>query len=102
MTIANSVLVQSPLYVAGNLCLTNTSAITAGPLVVQGSLTMSQSANYAGTSTTPSTSSRSERVQMEEQLAAQPLPAGGGSKRLRQRLCDDHHEQPRHVGELHG
>jgi hypothetical protein len=53
MTIANSVLVQSPLYVAGNLCLTNTSAITAGPLVVQGSLTMSQSANYAGTSTTP-------------------------------------------------
>ena len=53
MTIANSVLVQSPLYVAGNLCLTNTAAITAGPLVVQGALTMSQSANYAGTSTTP-------------------------------------------------
>ena len=53
MTIANSVLVQSPLYVAGNLCLTNTSAITAGPLVVQGSLTMSQSANYAGTVGTP-------------------------------------------------
>jgi hypothetical protein len=53
MTIANSVLVQSPLYVAGNLCLTNTSAITAGPLIVQGSLTMSQSANYAGTSGTP-------------------------------------------------
>jgi hypothetical protein len=53
MTIANSVVVQSPLYVAGNLCLTNTSAITAGPLIVQGSLTMSQSANYAGTSGTP-------------------------------------------------
>jgi len=53
MTIQQSVLVQSPLYVAGNLCLTNTAAITAGPLVVQGSLTMSQSANYAGTSTTP-------------------------------------------------
>ena len=34
---------------------------------------------------------------MEEQRAAQPLPAGGGSERLRQRLCDDHHEQPRHV-----
>jgi hypothetical protein len=53
MTIANSVLVRSPLYVAGNLCLTNTAAVTAGPLVVQGSLTMSQSANYVGTSTTP-------------------------------------------------
>ncbi len=53
MTIQNSVLVQSPLYVAGNLCLTNTAAITAGPLIVQGSLTMSQTANYAGTSGTP-------------------------------------------------
>ncbi len=53
MTIQNSVLVRSPLYVAGNLCLTNTAAITAGPLVVQGSFTMLQSANYAGTSTTP-------------------------------------------------
>jgi Tfp pilus assembly protein PilX len=53
MTIQNSVLVRSPLYVAGNLCLNNTAAITAGPLVVQGSFTMAQSANYAGTSTTP-------------------------------------------------
>ena len=53
MTIQNSVLVQSPLYVAGNLCLTNTAAITAGPLIVQGSLTMIQTANYAGTSGTP-------------------------------------------------
>ena len=53
MTIQNSVLVRSPLYVAGNLCLNNTAAITAGPLIVQGSFTMSQSANYAGTSTAP-------------------------------------------------
>jgi hypothetical protein len=53
MSIQNSVLVQSPLYVAGNLCLTNTAAITAGPLIVQGSFTMSQSANYAGTSSVP-------------------------------------------------
>jgi hypothetical protein len=53
MTIANSVLVRSPLYVAGNLCLTNTAAVTVGPLIVQGSFTMSQSANYAGTSATP-------------------------------------------------
>jgi len=53
MTIANSVMVNSPLYVAGNLCLTNTAGITKGPLVVQGSMTMSQSANFAGTSGTP-------------------------------------------------
>jgi Tfp pilus assembly protein PilX len=53
MTIQNSVVVQSPLYVAGNLCLNNTASVTAGPLVVQGSFTMSQSANFAGTSTTP-------------------------------------------------
>jgi Tfp pilus assembly protein PilX len=53
MTIQNSVLVRSPLYVAGNLCLTNTAAVTAGPLIVQGSFTMAQSANYAGTSSTP-------------------------------------------------
>jgi Tfp pilus assembly protein PilX len=53
MTIQQSVVVRSPLYVAGNLCLNNTASITAGPLVVQGSFTMSQSANFAGTSTTP-------------------------------------------------
>src|SRR5215211_6959298 len=53
MTLQQSVLVNSPLYVAGNLCLQNSSAITAGPLIVQGSLSMDQSANYAGTSTTP-------------------------------------------------
>jgi Tfp pilus assembly protein PilX len=53
MTIQNSVVVRSPLYVAGNLCLTNTASITAGPLIVQGSLTMSQSSNFAGTSATP-------------------------------------------------
>jgi hypothetical protein len=53
MTIQQSVLVNSPLYVAGNLCLQNSAAITAGPLVVFGGLSMSQSANYAGTSTTP-------------------------------------------------
>jgi hypothetical protein len=53
MTIQQSVIVQSPLYVAGNLCLNNTAAVTAGPLVVQGSLTMAQSANYAGTASVP-------------------------------------------------
>jgi Tfp pilus assembly protein PilX len=53
MTIQNSVVVRSPLYVAGNLCMTNTASVTAGPLIVQGSLTMSQSSNFVGTSTTP-------------------------------------------------
>jgi hypothetical protein len=53
MTLTSSVVVNSPLYVAGNLCLQNTAAIAKGPLVVHGSLTMSQSANYAGTSSAP-------------------------------------------------
>ena len=53
MTVTQSVLINSPLYVAGNLCLQNTAAINAGPLIVHGSLAMSQSANRAGTSTTP-------------------------------------------------
>ena len=42
MTISQSVLVRSPLYVAGNLCLAQSAAVTAGPLVVQGSLTLDQ------------------------------------------------------------
>lgn len=53
MTIQQSVVVQSPLYVAGNLCLQNTASITAGPLIVHGSMTMTQSANFAGTSSAP-------------------------------------------------
>ncbi len=53
MTLSQSVVVSSPLYVAGNLCLQNTSSITAGPLIVHGGLTMSQSANFAGTSAAP-------------------------------------------------
>src|SRR5919201_1071966 len=53
MTIQQSVIVNSPLYVAGNLCLQNSAAITKGPLIVFGSMTMTQSANYAGTSSTP-------------------------------------------------
>jgi hypothetical protein len=42
MTISQSVEVRSPLYVAGNLCLTQSAAVTAGPLVVQGSLSLDQ------------------------------------------------------------
>jgi Tfp pilus assembly protein PilX len=53
MTIAQSVVVSSPLYVAGNLCLQNQAAVTAGPLIVHGGLTMAQTQNYAGTSSVP-------------------------------------------------
>jgi hypothetical protein len=53
MTIQQSVQVNSPLYVAGNLCLQNSAVVNAGPLIVQGGFTMSQSGNRAGTSATP-------------------------------------------------
>ncbi len=48
MTIGNSVTVGTPLVVEGNLCLQNTATITNGPLVVKGSLYMSQKANGVG------------------------------------------------------
>jgi hypothetical protein len=48
MTIGNSVRVGTPLVVEGNLCLQNTATIGNGPLVVKGSLTMSQRANGVG------------------------------------------------------
>jgi Tfp pilus assembly protein PilX len=47
-TIQQSVTVMSPLYVNGNLCLQNTASIGAGPLDVQGSLTMFQKQNGVG------------------------------------------------------
>ena len=53
MTVSNSVVISSPLYVAGNLCLQNQAGISRGPLLVQGSLTMNQSQNYAGTQAVP-------------------------------------------------
>jgi hypothetical protein len=55
VTLQQSVALASPLYVAGNLCLQNTSTITqpAGAtgnrLVVGGNLTLSQSGNTVGT-----------------------------------------------------
>jgi hypothetical protein len=48
MTIGQSVNVATPLFVEGNLCLQNTATISGGPLVVKGSLTMSQKANGVG------------------------------------------------------
>ncbi len=53
MTLANTVNVASPLYIDGNLCMQNSATITKGPLVVKGSVTMSQSANGVGSSATP-------------------------------------------------
>jgi Tfp pilus assembly protein PilX len=50
MTLQQSVTIGSPLYVNGNLCLQNTAAITNGPLIVKGRLTMTQAQNTVGSS----------------------------------------------------
>jgi hypothetical protein len=48
MTIQQSVEVNSPLYVMGNLCLQNKAKIVSGPLIVNGSLDLQQSFNRVG------------------------------------------------------
>jgi hypothetical protein len=48
MTIQQSVEVNSPLYVMGNLCLQNKAKIVKGPLVIKGSLDLQQSFNQVG------------------------------------------------------
>ena len=48
MTIGQSVAVATPLFVEGNLCLQNTATISNGPLVVKGSLMLTQKANGVG------------------------------------------------------
>jgi hypothetical protein len=53
MTIGQSVNVATPLTVEGNLCLQNTATISSGPLVVKGSLTLSQKANGVGQPNAP-------------------------------------------------
>ena len=53
MTLQQSVLLRSPLYVQGNLCLENSAAIKSGPLVVKGKLTLAQSANAVGSAAAP-------------------------------------------------
>ena len=53
MTLGNSVAVNSPLYVNGNLCMQNTATIIGGGLFVRGSLTMSQTANRVGSAAAP-------------------------------------------------
>lgn len=53
MTIGQSVQVATPLVVEGNLCLQNTATITSGPLVIKGSLYMSQKQNGVGSPGAP-------------------------------------------------
>jgi hypothetical protein len=56
MTLENTVSVKTRLYVAGNLCLKNSSNIAGGSnvsIVVQGAITEYQSGNFIGSSTTP-------------------------------------------------
>ena len=48
MTIQQSVAINSPLLVSGNLCLQNSSSVLKGPLVVGGSVTMTNG-NTIGT-----------------------------------------------------
>jgi hypothetical protein len=48
MTLQNSVNVTSPLYVMGNLCVKNTARVSKGPLIVNGSVDLQQSANQIG------------------------------------------------------
>ena len=80
MTIQQSVVVKSPLYVAGNLCLENTASVTAGPLIVQGSLAMSQSANFAGTASVPLNQLRVKNgCKWKNNAAHNPCQQGAGT-----------------------
>lgn len=51
MTLQQSVAINSPLLVTGNLCMENTSSLLKGPVVIGGKLTMTNG-NTVGTSTT--------------------------------------------------
>jgi len=53
MTLQQSVLLRSPLYVNGNLCLENSAAITSGPRGVKGKLALAQSANAVCSAAAP-------------------------------------------------
>ncbi len=52
MTLDNSVNMESPLYVMGNLCLNTPSQITGGPLMVKGSMKLDVNTNV-GSSAAP-------------------------------------------------
>jgi hypothetical protein len=54
MELNQSVVISSPLYVEGNLCLHNTSTVASGPLVVRGRLILdSKQQNTVGTAPAP-------------------------------------------------
>jgi len=53
MSIGQEAEVAAPLFVAGNLCLFNTSRITSGPLNVGGQLAMHTTDNAVGSSSKP-------------------------------------------------
>jgi hypothetical protein len=55
MTIDQSVAIQSPLYVRGNLCMRSTSTVVGGPFVVGGNLMLVNPQNGVGTSAKPVT-----------------------------------------------
>lgn len=52
LDLKNSINWSSPLYVTGNLCLETTSSITAGPIIIHGSVHTDTNANI-GTSASP-------------------------------------------------
>ena len=53
MTIDQPVDIDARLYVVGNLCMRNTATVAAGPVVVEGSVTLEQKHNAIGTKTAP-------------------------------------------------
>ncbi len=53
MTLQQSGDIIAPLYVAGNLCLTNTATLSRGPVNVGGTVTLSQNGNSIGTVRSP-------------------------------------------------
>ena len=55
MTIDQSVAIQSPLFVEGNLCMTSTATVVGGPFVVGGNLTLANPQNGVGSNSTPVT-----------------------------------------------
>jgi Tfp pilus assembly protein PilX len=52
-TLQQSVTINSPFFVSGNLCLQNTAQILSGPLDVKGSVTLTQKQNAIGSSAKP-------------------------------------------------
>lgn len=54
-TLENSITIDAPLFVEGNLCLQNSASVTKGPLVVRGTLTMESASNAVGLSDEPIT-----------------------------------------------